>query len=170
MVVAGRPGSGKTTLARSLAVRLRAAVLRIDAIETALLRSGEATAPLGPVAYGVAAEVAAGCLAAGTPVVVDAVCPGPEARAGWRDLAASAGAVLRVVEVALDDAAEHRRRVEARRPDLEGQVVPTWAQVLAAPYAPWDEARDGRRLLVDGASADGALRAALRHVESAGAG
>ena len=168
VVVVGRPGSGKTTLARSLAAHRRAAVVRIDAIEAALLRSGEVTEPLGPVAYGVAAEVAAGCLAVGTPVVVDAVCPVPEARTGWRALADAAGVPLRVVEVVLADAAEHRLRVERRLPDLEGQVVPTWAQVQAAPYAPWDEDRDGPRLIVDGASAVSALRAALRHVGPAG--
>jgi predicted kinase len=148
VVFAGRPGSGKTTLARLVSAELRAAHLRIDAIETAVIRSGVAAPPLGPVGYAVAHEVAASCLGAGTPVVVDAVSPVPEARAGWRALADGAGVPLRVVEVVVTDPVEHRRRVEARVSDLDGLVVPTWAQVTSLGYVPWDVGRDGPRLLV----------------------
>jgi predicted kinase len=80
IVFAGRPGTGKTTLSQRLASQLKAAVLRIDAIETAIVRCGLATAPVGPVGYIVAHEVAAGCLAAGTSVVVDGVNPVAAAR------------------------------------------------------------------------------------------
>ncbi len=43
--------------------------------------------------------------------------------------------------------------------DVEGLVVPTWEQVTARGYEPWDEARDGVRLVVDGADTDLALEA-----------
>ena len=82
IVFAGRPGTGKTTLSRRLAADLGAALVRIDAIEAAILRSGELSPPLGPVGYVVAHEIVAGCPAVGTSVVVDAVSPGAEARAG----------------------------------------------------------------------------------------
>ena len=39
VVIAGLPATGKTTLARPLARELRAAYLRIDTIETAILRA-----------------------------------------------------------------------------------------------------------------------------------
>ncbi len=39
IVFAGRPGTGKTTLSQLLASQLKAAVLRIDAIETAIVRT-----------------------------------------------------------------------------------------------------------------------------------
>jgi hypothetical protein len=39
------------------------------------------------------------------------------------------------------DSREHRRRVERRRPDLEGHAVPTWNEVLAREYEPWTEPR-----------------------------
>lgn len=156
VVFAGLPGSGKTTLARRTAAELRAAHLRIDAIETAVVRSGLAEPPLGPVGYVIAHEVAASCLLVGTSVVVDAVSPVPAARAGWTTLAMTAGAPLRVVEVAVSDPVEHRRRVEARRSDVDGLVVPTWAQVSSVAYEPWDTDRDGPRLFVrnDGAPGD----------------
>ncbi len=164
VVFAGRPGTGKTTVSRLVAAELKAALLRVDAIETAVIRCGLARPPVGPVGYVVAHEVAATCLAVGTPVVVDAVNPVPVARDGWRRRAAEAGVPLVVVELELSDVAEHRRRVEQRRADLEGQVVPTWEQVVAEEYEPWDEARDGPRLLVDTLDTETALAAIRRHV------
>ncbi len=156
----GRPGTGKTTLARLTAAELGGAHLRIDAIEAAVIRSGLAKPPLGPVGYVVAHEVAASCLAVGTSVVVDAVSPVPEARAGWLGLARAAGAPVRMIEVVVSDPAEHRRRVEARRSDVDGLVVPTWRQVTAVTYEPWDTRRDGPRLVVanDGSPDDAMVR------------
>lgn len=151
IVFAGRPGTGKTTISQVVASRLQAALLRIDAIELAVVRAGLANPPVGPVGYLVAHEVASSCLAVGTPVVADAVNAVAEARQGWREVATRVDIPLRFVEVELRDPAEHRRRVEQRRPDMDGQVVPTWEQVLTLQYEVWDEHRDGPRLLVDGA-------------------
>lgn len=159
---AGRPGSGKTTLARLTSAELRAAHIRIDAIETAVIRSGVATPPLGAVGYLVAHQVATSCLLAGTPVVVDAVSPVPAARAGWAALAHATGTALRAIEVEVTDAAEHRRRVEARRSDLDGLLVPTWEQVTALAYEAWVTERDGPRLLVANDGSPGAAMAQVR--------
>jgi predicted kinase len=148
VVFVGRPGSGKTTLARLAAAELVAAHVRIDSIEAAIIRSGVASPPLGPVGYGVAHEVAASCLQVGTPVVVDAVSGVAAARAGWVARAAEAAVPLRVIEVVVTDPTEHRRRVEERMSDVAGLVVPTWAQVVALDYEPWDTTRDGPRLVV----------------------
>ena len=151
VVFSGLPGVGKTTLSGLVAERLTAAVIRIDAIESAVVTAGLAAAPVGPVGYLVAHRIAQGCLAAGTSVVIDAVNPVPEARQGWSDLSVAAGSSLVLVEVVLADEREHRRRVAARRSDLAGLVVPTWADVQRSDYQPWDVGRDGERLLVDGA-------------------
>lgn len=157
VVFAGRPGTGKTTLSRRLAADLGAALVRLDSIEAAVLRSGELSPPLGPVGYVVAHEVVAGCLAVGTSVVVDAVSPVAEARAGWRTTAATADARLLMFEVVLSDVDEHRRRVEQRRSDVVGLTAPTWEQVLDRTYQPWDVARDGHRCVVDGGDTEAAM-------------
>ena len=162
MVLAGRPGTGKTTLARQLAPALRAAYLRVDAIETAL-GAGDVRAA-GPEGYAVAHLLARSNLELGTDVVVDAVCPVPESRTAWFATARAAGARLVVLETVLDDVAEHRRRVETRRPDLPGQRVPAWSEVEHGAYAQWDTARDGARTPVLTTAADAALAAALRAV------
>jgi predicted kinase len=164
VVFAGRPGTGKTTLSRLIAVELGAAIVRVDAVEAAVVRFGLAEQPVGPIGYAVAHEIAAASLAIGTPVVVDAVNGVPEARVAWPALAARLGVPLALVEVSLDDEAEHRRRVEQRVSDLDGMVVPTWEQVLAGGYAPWQEHRDGARLLVDGDDDGAALAAIVEYV------
>jgi predicted kinase len=163
VVLAGRPGTGKTTLARRLAATLRAAYLRIDAIETAVVRSGLAEPPVGPVGYVVAHELAAASLAIGTAVVVDAVNPVPEARAGWLGLAQRGR--LCVLETVVPEVEEHRRRVESRQADLVGQQVPTWAEVVADGYVPWDEVRDGPRIVVDMTDTEAGVAAALAAVK-----
>ena len=102
----------------------------------------------------------------GHPVVVDAVNPVPQARAGWRDAAHRAGTRLVHVELVLTDRAEHQRRVETRVADIPGHRVPTWHEVERHEWVPWDEDRDGRRVTVDATYAshavDAVVDAALR--------
>jgi predicted kinase len=161
VVVAGRAGTGKTTLARALARDLAAAYVRVDAIETALA-AVRGSAVTGPDGYAVAHLVARSNLELGRNVVVDAVCPAPESRSAW---GAGDGQVeVVVLETVLPDGAEHRRRVEDRKPDLAGQRVPTWADVEDDGYVRWEVERDGPRTTVDTTSADDALRSARRRL------
>lgn len=162
IVIAGRPGTGKTTLSGRLTTELGAAYLRIDVIETAVVRSGLASYPVGPVGYVVAHEVAASNLALGTSVVVDAVNPVHGVRAGWYGLASMTGVKLTVFETFINDETEHRRRVSSRQPDMPGQYVPTWDEVQASPYDRWDVDLDGPRVPIDMAQSEAGFHAALR--------
>jgi predicted kinase len=143
----GLPGTGKSTLAGQLADRLGALWLRVDEIENAMRRNGLTPAQTGIAAYSVAHDVAAGHLRRGMTVIADAVNPVAEARAGWRGLAAEAGARHLVIETECPDPAEHRRRVDTRAADIPGWIYPGWASVRerAGEYQP----RTDERLRVD---------------------
>lgn len=147
VVFAGLPGSGKSVLAQGVADAIGATYLRIDTIESAIVST---LMPYrdNPVGYVVAEWVAADQLTAGRDVVADAVNGVSAARAGWLTLAARTGAALRFVEVRVSDAAEHRRRVEAREAEMPGHGVPTWEQVQRRRYEPWPPELSGR-LVVD---------------------
>lgn len=79
IVIRGRPGTGTTTLAKGAARELPACYLRVDAAETALVRTGMTVMTDG---YAVIHELAVSNLRLGHAVVVDAVNPVPQARAG----------------------------------------------------------------------------------------
>jgi len=111
-VFGGLPGTGKSTLARHVAGDRKAVYLRIDTIEQALRDVGS---PLrGPEGYLVAYAVAADSLRLGLDVVADSVNPLAITRNAWCDVAARCNARVLEIEVICSDAAEHRRRVEAR--------------------------------------------------------
>jgi predicted kinase len=142
VVFGGLPGVGKTTIASRLAAQIGAVFLRIDVIEMALHDEGVEVEGQG---YAVAYALAESNLRLGLTVIADSVNPIPLTRDAWRAVAARAGARLVEVEVICSDAAEHRRRVEARVADLPGFVSPTWAEVVERDYAP----RADDRLVID---------------------
>jgi len=164
VVLAGRPGTGKTTIGRLLARRLQAAYLRTDVIAGSMLLGGltSDSSAAGRSAYEIARDVARENLTLHVPVVVDGVNATLERRALWREVSEAASAPLVQIEMTLSDVVEHRRRVERR--EIAGYVGPTWRQIQGMQYDSWTEAIDGPRLLVDTSDTDVALSACLAYV------
>jgi predicted kinase len=157
----GLPGTGKSTLARQLAVRTGAVLLRIDEIEAAMRRNGLTPRQTGVTAYSVAHDVAASHLERGLIVIADAVNPVAEARNGWRDLAHACSARHVVIETECPDQTEHQRRIDSRTSDLPGWTYPTWDQVRkqADDYQP----RTDERLILDTTRPLDACQHAIAH-------
>lgn len=142
IVISGLPGTGKTTIAKTLAVKRSATYVRVDEIEHALKQHTSLFPEVGSTGYAVAFAVASSNLKLGNLVVADSVNPVPESRQGWRDVArAIDGARLLEVEVICSDEAEHKRRVETRESDIEGFTLPTWSSVKSRDYVLWSEPR-----------------------------
>jgi predicted kinase len=138
IVFGGLPGVGKTAIARELARQTGAVHLRIDTIEQAMLVCGAARAPLHDAGYRVAYAIAADNLQIGRTVIADSVNPLALTRDAWVEVATNAQVRFIEIEVTCCDTAEHRRRVEARSADIPGMRLPTWEEVVAREYRPWD--------------------------------
>lgn len=142
IVLSGLPGTGKTTIARGVAMAMTAMHLRIDTIEQALRDAGVKVEGEG---YGVGYGIAEDNLQVGRTVIADCVNPWPLTRDAWRAVAVRTGVRAIDVEVVCSDAAEHRRRVESRAADIAGHRLPTWTEVVERDYRPWST----ERLVID---------------------
>jgi predicted kinase len=153
IVVSGLPGTGKSTLADGIARVLRAPVLSVDPIESAVIRAGiEKSFETGLAAYLVAETCADDFLAAGLDVIVDAVNAVEPARDTWRSLAARHGLPLRVIACALDPAQAARRLAARSRGLAMGEPTDDDLRARSAEWTPWPEAH----LVIDAESPAGA--------------
>lgn len=144
IVMAGLPGSGKSTIAGELAKAVRCALLSVDPIEAALWRAGvERSQPTGLAAYVVAEVLAREQLLVGNDVLIDAVNDVEEARRQWKSLAADLMTPLTFIEVFSSDPATHQQRLHQRRRGIAGFPEPTWESVLAREqhFQRWSDAR-----------------------------
>ena len=126
---------GKTAIATGLARDIEAVHLRIDSIEQALRNSNITIS--GPEGYVVAYAIAEDNLKLGR-TVADSVNPVELTRAAWRKVAQRAGKRCIEIEIGCSDQAEHRRRAETRIADIAGHRLPTWQEICAREYEPWE--------------------------------
>jgi predicted kinase len=159
IVLSGRSGTGKTTIARELARQLGAVYLRIDSIEQPIRGAYGVVDETG---YRIAYAIAEDNLRLGRTVVADSVNPLPMTREAWRAVGERAKTKIVDVEVVCADSAEHKRRVETREADIPGLRLPSWQEVVDRDYRAWDRERlviDTARLNVEQSVA--MIRAAL---------
>ena len=137
----GLPGTGKSTLARTIAARFSCVYLRIDTIEQAIRSSDVFAGGIGPAGYMVAYHLATENLRIGRSVVADCVNPLKVTRDAWADVAMRAKVRLINVKIICSDGTEHRRRVEQRIADIDGHRLPTWEDVTRLKYDEWTTPR-----------------------------
>jgi predicted kinase len=140
IVLAGLPGSGKSTIAGTLAREIGALWLRVDSIEQAIRASGLA-ASLDDAGYRVGYAVAEDNLRLGLTIIADSVNPWMLTRNAWRDAGLRAGARVVEIEIVCSDAQEHRRRIETRPSEIPGLILPGWEKTIGRDYRAWDRER-----------------------------
>lgn len=91
IVLAGLPGTGKSSIARQLARDMGAVWLRVDSIEQAIRDAGVVPGSLDDAGYRAAYAVAGDNLLLGLDVVADSVNPWMLTRNAWRDAGLRAG-------------------------------------------------------------------------------
>ena len=141
VALSGLPGTGKSSIARGLALELDAIWLRIDSIEQAIRQSG-VTASLDDAGYRVGYALAEDNLKLGHTVIADSVNPWMLTRDAWRAAGLRAAAPVVEVELICSDIEEHRRRIETRPNEIAGLELPSWDDVMGRDYRPWDRARN----------------------------
>ena len=148
IVIAGLPGTGKSSLAEAAGRQLSIPVFAKDWLEGVLVRcelrpKAENVPGLGFAGYELLTTLADRQLRLGQSVILDSVAGPQTIRAQWQNLAARYGAIWRVIECICSDEPAHRARISGRVRGIPGWHELTWADVesVAAHYAPWREPR-----------------------------
>lgn len=154
IIFGGLPGTGKTTISKIIAKRLKAVYLRVDTIEQSLinLEGYPDSLIVGSEGYLISYAVARENLALGLNVVADSVNPIAITRQKWQQAAKQTGSDFIEIELICSDKRMHQSRIEGRIADIEGHKLPTWQAVLDRNYESWESKQiviDTSKYLID---------------------
>ena len=148
IVVAGLPGTGKSSIAEAIGESLGVPVFAKDWLEAALLRSGvdrtlASPQVIGYAGYELLTTLAERQLRLGQSAILDSVASTKTIRDAWRTLASRCSARWRVVECICSDQTLHRGRLGSRIRGIPGWQELEWEEVerVQSYYAPWQEDR-----------------------------
>ncbi|WP_405230126.1 AAA family ATPase [Lentisalinibacter sediminis] len=142
--LAGKAGTGKTTIAKALCSRLGAVYVGVDGIEMSLRQFGSATGEPVITGYSVGFYIALVNLSLGNAVVADSLNPNGLTRRLWHHAAASTNSRFIGVEVHCSDEQLHQERIVRRcrklasGPSLDEGLV--WQRASTGSYQAWSTA------------------------------
>ena len=136
VMMSGLPGSGKSTLSKTLAEQTGAELLRIDVFEQDLRNQHGAYFDVGTRGYLQGYRLAAQHLREGRNVIADAVNAAEVARQGWRDVAEASGSEIVEIEILCSDIEEVRTRLRTRDTGIEGLAPVQLSTVLSRMWEP----------------------------------
>ena len=128
---------GKSTLASALAKHIGATYLRVDTIEQALKDIYQSN--IYDEGYQLAFKMAEDTLNQAQSVVGDSCNSVSESRIAWQQVAINLNIRFFNIEVLCSDSREHQHRVETRQSSIPSLTLPTWKQVQARDYQPWND-------------------------------
>ncbi len=140
IIFGGLPGTGKTTISKELAKRLKAVYIRVDTLEQTLknLEGYPDSLVIGSEGYVISYAIAKENLSLDLDVVADSVNPIAITRHDWRQVAKETNSHFIEIELICSDKKEHQDRVEGRVADIDGHKLPRWKDVLNRDYEPWE--------------------------------
>jgi predicted kinase len=151
IVFSGLPGTGKSTLAETVAKDLGIPVFAKDWLEATLVRSGLRASSedkrLGFAGYELLTILAERQLMLRQSAILDSVAASQSIRRAWCQPAERYGADYRVVECICSDESLHRARLKGRQRNIPGWHELEWSEVerVRQVYSPWE----GERLILD---------------------
>jgi predicted kinase len=153
IVMAGRPGTGKSSIAEAVGRELNTPVFAKDWLEAVLRRCRLRPGPeheavgLGYAGYELLTTLAERQLHCRQSAILDSVAGTESIRSQWRALAVRYEAAWIVIECVCSDESLHRQRLASRQRGIPGWPELTWNEVekVKSYYAPWQD----KRLVLD---------------------